>query len=94
MNNNVEIWPDDLRKLVEAGHAELTQPPWVRRRNGKLVLAVLDGRCPQLRKDGLCAIYDARPSACADFPMGSEGCLFARDEELGIFDGARDTIAP
>ena len=90
MNNNVEIWPDDMAKLAEAGHAELTQPPWVRRRNGKLVLVMVDGRCPQLTRNGSCAIYAARPSACSDFPVGSEGCLFARDEELGIFDGAKE----
>jgi Fe-S-cluster containining protein len=47
-----------------------------------------NGDCRHLGKDNKCAIYPIRPDACSQFPMGSECCLFAREEELGILDGA------
>lgn len=92
MNNRVELSPADQRRLARAGYAYISRAPFARRRDGKIVLTVdAKGRCNQLdSKRGLCTIYDARPRACAEFPPGSEGCLFARDVERGIFDGGRD----
>ncbi len=91
MNNRVELSRADQRRLSNAGHANVTRPPYARRRDGKIVLTLDDkGRCNQLDAVGLCTIYASRPSACAEFPPASEGCLFARDVERGLFDGARD----
>jgi hypothetical protein len=87
MNNHVELTKKDVRNLVRAGHEAITREPYVRKRDGKLILALVDGRCTQLAADGLCSIYDARPSACSSFPPASEGCLYARDVERGILDG-------
>ena len=43
--------------------------------------------CRHLGKDNKCAIYAIRPDACSEFPVASECCLFAREEEMGIYDG-------
>jgi Fe-S-cluster containining protein len=75
------------------GRAEhVLEPPYTRRSGGQLMLRVLsNGKCTHLgRKDNLCGIYTHRPDACRYFPAGSECCLFAREEELGIVDGARN----
>jgi hypothetical protein len=91
MNNRVALSRADERRLAAAGHANVTRPPYARRRDGRLVLTLApSGRCKQLDARGLCVIYASRPDACAAFPPASEGCLFARDAEQGVFDGARD----
>ena len=59
-------------------------------RANKLVLVLRkDKRCKHLGEDYRCAIYSIRPDACSTFPPASECCLSAREEELGIVDGAR-----
>jgi Fe-S-cluster containining protein len=44
--------------------------------------------CKHLARDNKCGIYALRPDACSHFPVGSECCLSAREEEMGIIDGA------
>ncbi len=57
----------------------------------RIVLRLLkNGDCSELGAGNTCRIYDKRPDACRYFPVGSECCLFAREEELGIVDGYRE----
>ena len=35
-------------------------------------------RCPYLKEDELCRIYESRPSVCRRFEAGSEQCIEAR----------------
>jgi len=46
-----------------------------------------DKRCKHLADDNKCGIYPIRPDACSTFPVGSECCLSAREEEMEIVDG-------
>jgi Fe-S-cluster containining protein len=82
----------DAAELVRwrgAGRPELADKPYVRRaRDGKITLRFLpNGRCPHLRKDKRCGIYPLRPDNCRAFLAGSEACLAAREETLGLRDG-------
>ncbi|MFO0677779.1 MAG: YkgJ family cysteine cluster protein [Polyangiaceae bacterium] len=90
-DNEVIVYADDEERLVDGGHADVTKPPYARRRkDGKLVLtmAKATNACHHLGpKDNMCGIYEARPDACRDFPMGSECCMFAREDELELYDG-------
>ncbi len=47
-------------------------------------LAFLD-RCPFLKEDLLCRIYETRPDVCRRFEAGSEQCIEAR-KRIGICD--------
>lgn len=88
-DNAVELDEADLERFREGRLDALGKPPLARRRKGKLVLTLLaNGRCRQLRRDNTCKIYPFRPGACRDFPVGSECCLFAREDGLGEVDGA------
>ena len=89
-SNEVVFEDDDLPRFAKAGLEHFAKPPYTRRdRDGRVILRLQrDGRCRHLGKDNKCAIYVARPNACREFPMGSECCLWARYEELGIADGA------
>jgi Fe-S-cluster containining protein len=88
-DNRVELEEADIRRFERAGRPELARYPYARRDGGKLVLRLLASRdCRHLARDKRCAIYEIRPDSCRDFPPGSEGCLFSREEELGIIDGA------
>ena len=79
------------RDRVRFRRAKITPP--VVRRDGHLYLRLLkSGACAELADGNACRIYDARPDACRDFPVGSECCLFSREEELGIVDGARSGV--
>jgi uncharacterized protein len=90
-DNEVLVFRKDEARLRRAGLAKLLQPPWSRRSNGRVVLTLrADKRCHHLHRDNMCGIYEARPDACSNFPPGSECCLFSREEELGITDGAKD----
>jgi uncharacterized protein len=72
-----------------ANRVEIALPPYTRRDGKKVVLRLLRSKdCRHLRSDKRCAIYPLRPNACRTFPAGSEGCLFSREEELGLVDGA------
>jgi len=89
-DNRVELEPEDVERFAAAGRAELARAPYARRDEGKIVLRLLrDKRCRHLGASNACAIYAFRPAACAQFPVGSECCLYAREEELGIVDGDR-----
>ncbi len=89
-DNEVVLEKQDFRRARRGGAPEKLAPPYTRKEGGQLMLRVLgNGKCTHLGKGNLCAIYTNRPDACRYFPAGSECCLFAREEELGIFDGAR-----
>jgi Fe-S-cluster containining protein len=90
-DNEVILEDEDFTRLERAELAHLARAPWARRdRDGRVVLRLAkDERCKHLARDNKCGIYEARPNACREFPMGSECCLWARYEELDIADGDR-----
>jgi hypothetical protein len=86
--NYVELEKADVRRFEAAGRTDLLAAPYTRKKEGKLVLRLLrSGDCRHLRTDLRCDIYELRPEACRTFPAGSEGCLFSREDGLGIVDG-------
>lgn len=87
--NNVVLDAFDEEVIREGGRGDLLRAPYTRRnKDGKLVLLLLkNGRCQQLGKDNKCGIYPLRPDACSSFPMGSECCVSAREEEYKWYDG-------
>ena len=88
-DNRVELEEADVARFGEAGRGELAGRPYAKRDDGRLVLVLRkDKRCKHLAADNYCGIYAIRPNACSTFPPGSECCLSAREEELGIIDGA------
>jgi Fe-S-cluster containining protein len=88
--NKVELDRTDIERFDAAGRSDLRKAPYARKKDGKVFLLLTRERaCLHLRSDNCCGIYEMRPGMCRDFPMGSECCLSARAEELGIFDGAR-----
>jgi Fe-S-cluster containining protein len=88
-DNSVELEDQDVARFAEAGRADLAEPPYARRRDGRVILTLRkDGRCHHLGADNRCGVYAFRPDACSTFPAGSECCLSSREEELGIIDGA------
>ncbi len=88
-DNEVILEKRDVVRFERAGKGLLAKTPWARRRDGKIVLVLTrDKRCRHLARDNKCRVYEHRPDACSQFPKGSECCLFAREEELGIVDGA------
>jgi hypothetical protein len=87
--NCVELDDADVARFESAGRGDLARPPYARRDNGTIVLVLRrDRRCKHLADDNRCDIYAIRPDACSTFPPGSECCLSAREEELGMVDGA------
>jgi Fe-S-cluster containining protein len=88
--NEVLLFEPDLDRFRRAGRDDLEKPPHaIRRKDGHLVLTLLpDGRCRQLDEKGRCGIYELRPAACSEFPMGSECCLYAREDAFQSYDGA------
>lgn len=87
-DNEVVIHKVDVERFKKGGRADLLKPPFARRRDGKVVLTLLRNKdCRHLGKDNKCAIYPIRPDACSEFPVGSECCLYAREEEMEIYDG-------
>jgi hypothetical protein len=87
---NVLLDEDDLARFRSAGRKDLTGRAYIRRhRDGRIVLRFADDkRCQMLRPDNLCGIYEIRPDNCRAFVMGSEACLAAREDTLGLRDGA------
>src|SRR5437899_1027627 len=80
-DNLVVLEDADLERFAEARRAELGRAPYTRKVDGKLVLRLLRSKdCRHLMSDNKCAIYPIRPDACSTFPMGSECCLFSREE--------------
>jgi Fe-S-cluster containining protein len=81
--------------IKKGGRAELAKPPYAKRhKDGRIILTLLESkRCRHLEKSNHCGIYELRPHACSEFPMGSECCLFAREDVLKLHDGAVPTDA-
>jgi Fe-S-cluster containining protein len=89
-DNHVILEPEDYTRFAEHGRPELGKPPFTKRFDGKVVFKLAkDKACQHLCSDNKCDIYAMRPNACSTFPMASECCLYAREEELGIVDGVR-----
>ncbi len=88
-DNRVELEEEDIARFEQGGRGELARSPYAKRDDGKLVLVLRrDKACKHLAGDNRCNIYSVRPNACSTFPVGSECCLSAREEEMGIVDGA------
>ncbi len=88
-DNRVELEKRDIERFERANRPELARPPYTRRDGKKVVLRLLRSRdCRHLGRDRRCGIYALRPESCRVFPPGSEGCLYSRESELGIVDGA------
>ena len=94
-DNNVVLEKPDLARWRRAQREDLLGPTYVRRSNGKVVLKLrrddhLNGQrsksCVHLGAANRCAIYALRPDNCSAFPKGSEACLAARLDTLGIVD--------
>ncbi len=86
-NNHVVLDAADMKRLRSGAPRAFVDR--VKRQDGRLVLTLLsDGRCAALSKQGMCKVYAYRPEACREFPSATECCLFAREEALGIIDGA------
>jgi len=88
-DNEVVLMPPDLQRFRDGGRPDLTKPPYAKRqKDGRILLTLLENkRCRHLKRDNRCGIYAIRPHACSEFPMGSECCLFAREDVLGLYDG-------
>jgi Fe-S-cluster containining protein len=85
---NVLLDEADYDRWREAGRGDLKDKAYLRRKNGKVFLRFLDsGRCRNLGADNKCGIYPIRPDNCSAFVVGSEACLAAREDTLGIRDG-------
>lgn len=90
-DNEVILQPSDLVRFREGGRPDLARAPYTKRdKQGRLLLTLLPNkRCRQLKRDNRCGIYELRPHPCSEFPAGTECCLFAREDVLGLYDGAR-----
>ena len=87
-DNEVVLEKADVARFVAAGRADLTKPPYTKTKDGRVLLVLRkDKRCKHLAGDNKCGVYELRPWSCSAFPMGSECCLFAREEVLGIIEG-------
>ncbi len=94
LSNEVILDDEDVERFRAAGRAELARPPFTRRDDGKLLLRLKrEGACRHKQADNKCAIYEFRPGMCREFPVGSECCLSARVEELGVWDGAKAEVS-
>jgi Fe-S-cluster containining protein len=87
---DVLLSKEDLARWKAAGRQDLAGRSYVKRaRDGKVTLRFAEsGRCQHLLADRRCGIYELRPDNCRAFVVGSEACLSARDETLGLRDGA------
>jgi Fe-S-cluster containining protein len=88
-DNRVVLDDVDVARFEKAGRGDLARAPYAKRDDGSIVLVLRkDKRCKHLADDNKCDIYPIRPDACSTFPVASECCLSAREEEMGIVDGA------
>lgn len=94
-DNEVVLLPDDIARFKSGNRLELSKAPYAKRHSdGRLILTLLPSkRCRHLQTSNRCGIYELRPNSCSEFPMGSECCLFAREDVLGLHDGARPSDA-
>ncbi len=91
-DNEVILLDSDIQRFKDGGRPELAKLPFAKRVDGRLMLTLLENkRCRHLKRDNRCGIYSLRPHSCSEFPMGSECCLFAREDVLGLFDGVPST---
>jgi Fe-S-cluster containining protein len=92
-DNEVVLLPDDIARFEKGGRGELAKAPYAKRhKDGRILLTLLPSkRCRHLEASNRCGIYELRPNSCSEFPMGSECCLFAREDVLDLHDGARET---
>lgn len=90
-DNEVVLLPDDIARLKKGGRADITKAPLAKRQaDGRILLTLLPSkRCRHLEDSNRCGIYELRPNSCSEFPMGSECCLFAREDVLDLHDGLR-----
>jgi Fe-S-cluster containining protein len=90
-DNEVILLDEDIERFKKHGRPELAKPPYAKRhKDGRIILTLLESkRCRHLKKNNRCGIYPIRPHACSEFPMGSECCLFAREDILDLHDGLR-----
>ena len=90
-DNEVVLLPDDIARLKAGGRPELAKPPYARRqKDGRILLTLLPSKSKasrHLEPSNRCGIYEIRPNSCSEFPMGSECCLYAREEGLKVHDG-------
>ena len=88
-DNEVVLQPGDIARFKDGGRGELAKSPYAKRhKDGRIILTLLPSkRCRHLTKTNRCGIYSIRPHACREFPMGTECCLFAREDILGLHDG-------
>ena len=90
-DNEVILEDEDHERFAKGGRPELGRPPLAKKRGKRLVLTLLRTKdCRHLGRDLKCGIYTLRPNACREFPVGSECCMFARQDGLGVVDGAID----
>jgi hypothetical protein len=87
---NVLLDEADFERWRAAGQPALLGKAYIKRaKDGKVTLRFADsGRCQHLGRDKKCKIYLIRPDNCSAFLVGSEACLAAREDTLGIRDGA------
>ncbi|MBX3225702.1 MAG: YkgJ family cysteine cluster protein [Labilithrix sp.] len=90
-DNEVLLQPEDIDRMVKGGRPELTKAPYAKRhKDGRIILTLLPNkRCRHLQPSNMCGIYEIRPHSCSEFPMGSECCLFAREDILQLHDGLK-----
>ena len=88
-DNEVLLQPTDIKRLKDGGLGHITKAPYAKRhKDGRIILTLLANKdCRHLAKDNRCKIYDHRPYSCSEFPMGSECCIFAREDILKLHDG-------
>lgn len=92
-DSNVLLDEADFERFREGGRPDLVHRDYIKRsRDGRITLRFLPGRsaCQHLQPDKKCGIYVIRPDNCRVFVVGSEACLAAREDTLGIRDGATD----
>lgn len=87
---NVVLVEKDLERFRRGGRPELAGRAYVKRASDGVVTLrfAKDGRCQLLAPDKRCSIYAMRPDNCRAFVAGSEACLAAREDTLGLRDGA------
>lgn len=61
--DGVDDIPEEMSEVVYEDGCTYTQ------------MKMKDGHCIALTDDGLCSIYDSRPSVCQEFEFGGERCL-------------------
>ena len=86
---NVLLDRDDFTRWRKAGRADLCDKAYIKRASdGKVTLRfAASGKCQHLGRDKKCRIYSIRPDNCSVFVVGSEACLAAREDTLGLRDG-------